>query len=238
MAQNCSSLPLCDDFESDITGAAPATSLWNSYTGTASADSIAVDTSQHHSGSKSVKVVSGGGNAWGPLFTNTSAFSTLTGAVYGRFWLYANAALPSSHNVFMTLANSSAAALPSAMIKGVQAACQSGSGPGLLNWNYNDATLPNVYQFKAVTLPVQTWTCFEFHTDASSGNIEAWLDGTRLETMSLPNDAGAMWNGAGGAPAKPLQIYSMGLGWMAFNQVPMTLWFDDVALGASRIGCQ
>jgi hypothetical protein len=199
------------------------------------ADTITVDTSQHHSGTKAIKVVSGGSDAWGPLFTNTSAFSTLTTAVYGRFWVYPNAALPSSHQAFMTLALSAAAAMPSAQIKGIEATCQAPNAPGLLTWNYNDSLLPDVYNFKSVTLPAQMWSCFEFHTDAASGNIEAWLNGAHLDTMSIPNDAGAKWTGS--APATPLKIYGLGLGWMAFNGVPMTLWFDDVALGDSRIGC-
>jgi hypothetical protein len=201
-----------------------------------SADTITVDTSQHHSGSNAVKVVSAGMDAWGPLFTNTAAFSQLTGAVYGRFWVYLNAALPSTHQAFMTLALSAAAADPTKQTKGIEATCQSPSGAGLLTWNYNDSLLPDVYNFPSSTIPAQTWTCFEFHTDATSGDIEAWMNGTRLETMSLPNDAGAKWTGT--APAKPLQIYGMGLGWMAFNGTAMTLWFDDVALGNARIGCQ
>jgi hypothetical protein len=226
---------LCDDFESDTVGSAPNATRWDSFTGMYSADSVAVDSSQHHGGSKSVKVVSAGGDAWGPLFTNTSAFSQLTGAVYGRFWVYANAALPSTHQAFMTLALSAMAAMPSAQIKGVEVTGQSPSGPGLLTWNYNDSLLPDVYNFKSVTLPSQTWACFEFHTDATTGTIEAWLDGTHLDTMSLPNDAGAKWTGS--PPPLPLRLFGMGLGWMAFNGAPMTLWFDDVALDSSRIGC-
>jgi hypothetical protein len=236
VAQGCANMPLCDDFESDTAGGPPSSALWSTFTGTYSSDSISVDTSQAHSGTKSVKVVSAGMDAWGPLFTNTTAFSTLKSVVYGRFWVYANAALPSTHHAFMTLALSAAAAMPSAQIKGIEATGQSPSGPGLLTWNLNDSLLPDVYNFKSVTLPAATWSCFEFHTDASSGNIEAWMNGVRLDTMSLPNDAGAKWTSA--SPPTPLQIYGLGLGWMAFNGSPMTLWFDDAALGASRIGCQ
>ncbi len=232
----CGTLPLCDDFESDTAGGAPSSSLWSTFTGMYSSDSISVDTSKAHSGTKSVKVVSAGMDAWGPLFTNTTAFSTLKSVVYGRFWVYANAELPSTHHAFMTLALSASAAMPSAQIKGIEVTGQAPSGPGLLTWNLNDSLLPDVYNFKSPTLPAASWSCFEFHTDASSGNIEAWLNGTHLDTMSIPNDAGAKWTSA--APPTPLQIYGLGLGWMAFNGSPMTLWFDDVALGADRIGCE
>jgi hypothetical protein len=231
----CAGLALCDDFESDTVGSAPSTTLWSSYTGMVSADTITVDGTQHHSGSQSVKVVSSGSDSWGPLFSNTNAFSTLTTAVYGRFWVYLNAALPSTHHAFMTLGLTADEADPTKQMKGVEATCQSPSGAGLLTWNYNDSLLPDVYNFESSTIPAQTWTCFEFHTDAASGDIEVWLNGTRLDTMSLPNDAGAKWTGT--APATPLKVYGMGLGWMAFNGVAMTLWFDDVALSTSRIGC-
>jgi len=231
----CAGLTLCDDFESDTVGSAPSTTLWSSYTGMASADTITVDTAQHHSGSQSVKVVSGGSDAWGPLFSNTNAFASLTSAVYGRFWVYLNAALPSTHHAFMTLGLTADEADPTKQMKGVEATCQSPSGAGLLTWNYNDSLLPDVYNFKSMTIPPQTWTCFEFHTDAASGDIEVWLNGIRLDTMSLPNDAGAKWTGT--APPTPLKVYGMGLGWMAFNGQAMTLWFDDVALSTSRVGC-
>jgi hypothetical protein len=235
-SSGCSGLPLCDDFEGDTAGSAPAAALWSSFTGSYAADSITVDSTQHHSGTKSVKIVSGGMDAWGPLLTNTSAFSTLTGAVYGRFWVYLNAALPSSHHAFMTLQLSAAAAAPGAQIKGIEGTCQSPNPPGLLTWNLNDSLLPDVYNFTSRTIPAQTWTCFEFHTDAASGQIDAWLNGAHLDTMSLPNDAGAKWTGS--APTTPLRIYGLGLGWMAFNGVPMTLWFDDVALSSTGpIGC-
>ena len=232
---SCAGLALCDDFESDTAGSAPSATLWTAYTGMYSADTITVDSTQHHSGTKSVKIVSGGSDAWGPLLSNTNAFSSLTSAVYGRFWVYLNAALPSSHHAFMTLGLTADEADPTKQVKGIEATCQSPSAPGLLTWNYNDSLLPDVYNYKSQTIPAQTWTCFEFHTDAASGDIEVWLNGTRIDTMSLPNDAGAKWTGT--APPKPLTVYGMGLGWMAFNGVPMTLWFDDVALSTSRIGC-
>ena len=232
---SCAGLTLCDDFESDTVGSAPSASLWSSYTGMYSADTITVDGTQHHSGSQSVKVVSGGMDAWGPLLSNTNAFSTLTSAVYGRFWVYLNAALPSTHHAFMTLGLTADEADPTKQMKGIEATCQSPSGAGLLTWNYNDSLLPDVYNFNSVTIPPQTWTCFEFHSDAASGDIEVWLNGTRLDTMSLPNDAGAKWTGT--PPPSPLRVYGMGLGWMAFNGQAMTLWFDDVALSTSRIGC-
>src|SRR5580692_3978049 len=100
---SCSSLPLCDTFDTDTAGSPPASSLWTlvgtagcSGTGNPGAPTIypvVVDSTQHHSGANSVKIT--GGDACGPLMLNTSAFSKLTGAdVYGRFYVFLPATSP------------------------------------------------------------------------------------------------------------------------------------------------
>src|SRR5262245_45478633 len=101
---SCSTLPLCDDFESATPGGPPNAALWTvgapNCTGTGT---LAIDSSEAHSGKQSVKVVGTGGYCNHVLFTNTSAFSALGAHVFGRVWVRFTQALPSPHATFLAL---------------------------------------------------------------------------------------------------------------------------------------
>jgi hypothetical protein len=84
------------------------------------------------------------------------------------------------------------------------------------------------------------WTCVEFHTSASSGAIETWVNGAAVTGLTfVPGTTTkvASVNDQWKAPS-PFAPTSLGFGWILFSGPPMTLWVDDIALSKSRIGCQ
>jgi hypothetical protein len=112
-----------------------------------------------------------------------------------------------------------------------------------MQWNResDDATLPaqspqGVAQSRP--LPTNTWSCVEFMVDGGQGQIRTWLNGTEVpglvaDGVSTP-DIDNQWNArANWRPA----ITDFRLGWESYGNGADTLWYDDVALGGSRVGC-
>jgi polysaccharide lyase-like protein len=253
VGQGCNgNLPLCDDFETGTVGSPPNSALWNvvgakGCSGQASY-SITVDSAQSHSGTQSVKV--SGGDSCGPLMMNASAFSKLTGGeVYGRFYTRFSTATPFHHSALMALGFAADAGPLGNNTKqylqfaAEEAAGSSGVTGGMLDWNFNDLTLPqkNSTGFGQTVYPPQSaWTCVEFHTSSSSGAIEAWVNAVAVPGMTyvpgttVDTQVNSGWNS--GRPM-PLSLQSIGFGWVDFSSSANTLWFDDIALSSARIGC-
>jgi len=250
----CAGLPLCDDFESDtanmppngwtvVMGCDPATTQNPNGTmdGPAAGGGILVgiDATQAHSGTNSLRVV--GGDSCGYYAVNTAAFTSdaaLGTQTYARMWARFSEAPPSSHNGFLSMNTTSMAShQPDLLRLGFQ--------NDVIEWNWygTDSTLPDTDSAGAaqsVAPMANTWVCIEFHIDATTGNIEFWYNGASVTTPGLS------WNGTaaayqtgwtGGGWKSGIAPTSLGLGWGSFNGVMMTTWFDDVALGTSRIGC-
>src|SRR5580704_1543854 len=237
----CSNLPLCDDFEQDTAGAMPAG--WNVIMGcNASQVSdgpaagggliVGVDSSQHHSGSHSLRVVDG--DSCGYYAVNTSAFagSKLGPQLYARYWAMYSSGPTSGHNGFMTMTTTGGDHY------------RLGFQDNVIAWNAekSDSTLPDMDPQGTILSAVpsaNTWVCIEFHIDETNGHIEFWFNGNPQTTVGLSFDGTStqgvtdQWARGGPSPAAPTDF---GLGWLHLNDA-MTVWFDDVALGNARIGC-
>jgi hypothetical protein len=199
---------------------------------------VGIDSSQHHSGTNSLRVV--GGDSCGYYAVNTAAFtgSSLGPQYYARIWAMFSMAPTSGHNGFISMNTTSTASHnPDLLRLGFQ--------NDVIEWNWygTDATLPDTDAqgaAQSVAPSAMTWVCLEFHVDSTTGNIEFWENGA---SATVP---GLSWSGtssayttswAGGGWKAGIAPTSLGLGWGAFNGGMMTVWFDDVALGTSRIGC-
>jgi hypothetical protein len=235
----CSSLPLCDGFESDTPGMQP--NGWKVVMGCnpTSTDGpveggglvVGVDSSQHHSGNNSMRVV--GGDSCGYYFVNTSAFSSLAGnQLYARFWVMFSTGPTQNHNGFLSMTTTGGDHF------------RMGFQDNVVDWNAqkSDATLPDMDPqgtSQSIAPAAMKWTCLELHIDETNGYLEVWQD-----DGSSPV-AGLSWSGqslqgvndqwAHGAPSPPVPT-DFGLGWLGLNNQE-TVWFDDVALGGARIGC-
>ncbi len=258
----CSGLPLCDGFESDTAGMPPNPQLWtvlmgcNPQTTTNPGGTpdgpaagggllVMVDSSQAHSGSNSLRVV--GGDSCGYYAINTSAFATLGPQVYARFWARFSGAPTMNHNGFVSMYSGNATNFLQMYSNSEQ--LRLGFQGNVIVWNYSssDATLPDIDpmgEMQSVASPANEWSCIEFHLDQTTGDIEFWFQAQASATEASVQGlsyagtatAGVSDNWHGGGPTS-LELKSFGLGWLGLNN-QYTAWFDDVALGNSRIGCQ
>jgi hypothetical protein len=235
-ASSCAASALCDDFEHDVPGTAPAG--WtvsmgcNPNTVDAPTDGggllVGVDDSRHHSGNNSVRVV--GGDSCGYYIVETNAFGSLGADVYARFWVMFSGSPTANHNGFSSMATSGGDHL------------RLGFQDQVVAWNAqkSDATLPDMDPqgtSTSVATSPGTWQCIEIHVAEASGHLEFWLDGQSVAGLGYDGgDAqGVDDQWSRGAPS-PLVPTSLALGWLGLND-QQTVWFDDVALGDSRIGC-
>lgn len=107
------------------------------------------------------------------------------------------------------------------------------------NRESDDATLPDLSPqgiASSVDLPTGSFQCFEYHL-GTDGTIQTWLNGNEISGMTAgpnannPNDAG--WTRQSYTP----DITGVYFGWEAYSGDVNTVWFDDVSIGSSRVGC-
>ena len=249
-SSGCTGMALCDDFEADAAGATPTGwTLFNGF-GCSGANGsttpkypAVVDTTQFHSGSKSVKIT--GGDSCGPLLVNTAAFANLSGGeVYGRFFVRMPSVTPFDHTVMMALGLKAGVDVSGSFSQddNLALAPEEIGSMNALVWQTNDS---NILPAKApaaasqTTFPTaDTWTCVEFHVSANTNAIETWVDGTVVPgmtfipgTTTVNQEVNGQWKPAAITPT------AFGLGWIVFSGPSISLWFDDAALGTKRIGC-
>ncbi|AKT41004.1 hypothetical protein [Chondromyces crocatus] len=231
---DCAGLPLCDDFETAAPGGPPDPAVWSvvspncSGTGT-----LAIDDAHAHSGARSVRI-DGGGNYCDHVFiANSTAIAAVGAAVHGRFFVRFEDPLGMSHVTFLTLRDENAGGRDLRM----------GGQSEILMWNRetDDATLPSLSPAgiaQSLRPTAGAWHCIEFFVDGPSGVLQTWVDGAAvpgLQVDATPTpDIDQQWhNQPGWAPA----LSDVKFGWEGYGGQPMTLWVDDIALAAQRIGC-
>ncbi|KAK0759352.1 hypothetical protein N5P37_007540 [Trichoderma harzianum] len=191
--------------------------------------SVSLDTTVAHSGSNSIKVVGGPNGYCGHIFFGTTQVPA--GDVYVRVWLRLQTALNNDHVTF--------AVMPDTAQGGKH--LRVGGQSEVLDYNResDDATLPDLSPAgiaSSVDLPTGSFQCFEYHL-GTDGTIDTWLNGNEISGMTAgpnannPNDAG--WTRQSYTPA----ITGVYFGWEAYSGDVNTVWFDDVAIGSSRVGC-
>jgi hypothetical protein len=233
-ARPCAALPLCDDFEGAVVGGPPDPARWTvgapDLTGTGA---LAVDDAQHHSGARSVKVTGQGGYSNHIFFTNATAIASLAPVVWGRFYIRLAGALGDGHATFLSMADAAAGGKHLRM----------GGQSKILMWNResDDATLPALSPAGIAAsqpLPVERWLCVEFTIDESAGTMSTFVDGVEIAGLHLDAtptpDIDEQWLRQ---PSWRPALTSFALGWESYAGQALTLWFDDVALDARRVGC-
>lgn len=231
---DCKDFPLCDDFESVMAGDPPDAARWQVVSPNCSGTGkITVDDSQAHSGTNSLRVDGMGGYCNHVFAMHSAAVATLGNAFYGRFYVRPNAAQGDGHTTFMTMHDS-------VENKDLRMGGQS----KILMWNResDDATLPSLSPTgigMSVVLPANEWRCVEFHVDGAAGTIQTWVNGAEVTGLVVDGaptpDVDQAWINQ--KPNWKPMLKDFKLGWEDYAGQNMTLWFDDVALAATRIGC-
>jgi hypothetical protein len=239
-------MAVCDDFESSSAGNGPDSTRWtlaypNCNNGGGSA---VIDAAQSHSGGKSIRIASGTGGYCDHVFIKSTAVATMGDTVYGRFWMRSSQALADGHVTFMALCDAADSGSGSGCTSANAAKdLRMGGQSKILMWNRetNDSTLPALSP-TGISLSAQivpnTWHCIEFGITQSTGSLQTWLDGKAVAALEIDGtptaDVDAQWLQSGNW--RP-DLKDFKLGWEYYGGGPNTLWYDDVALHTSRIGC-
>ena len=142
-------------------------------------------------------------------------------------------AFTDSHVTFITMPDSA---------QGAKKHLRIGGQSKILMYNResDDATLPDLSPQGIATsknLKTNTWQCFEYHV-GSDGTIETWLDGaavTGLTVKSGTTNANAgQWTRSSLKP----KITAVYFGWESYGGDTNTFWYDDIAIGSTRVGCE
>ncbi|TVY73444.1 hypothetical protein LSUE1_G005988 [Lachnellula suecica] len=191
--------------------------------------SVTLDSTTAHSGKNSIKVAGAGGYCGHIFFGSTSA---PTGDVYVRVWVKVSTALTSDHVSFITMPDSA---------QGTNKHLRIGGQSQILMYNResDDATLPDLSPQGIATstpLPTGSFQCFEYHL-GTNGTIETWLNSKAIagltEIAGVANANAAQWQRSSVIP-KVTAVY---FGWESYGGAVNTLWYDDVAIGSTRVGC-
>jgi hypothetical protein len=235
-ATGCAGAAVCEDFESlDLSGADGGTSspLWRIESPDCSGTgAIAIDTTIAHGGRRSL-VVRGTAGYCNHVFLGTGAVAALTGPTWARFHVRFSTALTSDHATFLAMHDAESAS-----------DLRMGGQDGVLMWNRasDDATLPAMSP-KGTALSVAPttvdWHCIELEVDGSARTLQTWVDGALVVGLVAGGGAanatadGQWESDAAWAP----HLTDARFGWESYAGESETLWFDDVAIGSSRLGC-
>ncbi|HET9517662.1 MAG TPA: hypothetical protein VFO77_08065 [Actinoplanes sp.] len=229
---DCAAAVLCDGFE-DLAAGAPAGSWTTVFPDCSGAGSAVVDPGVARTGGRSLRIDGATGYCNHVFVTPTVDLAGIGPAWYGRFHVRHTTALPAEHVTFLALRDTADGGKDLRM----------GGQNAALQWNRqsDDATLPEQSPSGvalSVPLATDTWTCVEFAVDGTAGTLTTWIDGAEvagLHTDGVPtHDVDGQWlRRADWRPA----LTDFRLGWESYGSGADTLWFDDVALGAARLGC-
>jgi hypothetical protein len=81
--------------------------------------------------------------------------------------------------------------------------------------------------------------CIELMIDAHARTLRTWVDGEAVPGLVVDGeptkDADGQWLNE---PDWQPKLEDVKLGWESYGDATNTLWFDDVAFGSTRFGCE
>nr|OQO15601.1 hypothetical protein B0A51_16755 [Rachicladosporium sp. CCFEE 5018] len=191
---------------------------------------VALDSTVSHSGKNSIKVTGGSNGYCGHIFFGTTAVPS--GDVYVRTWFKADKAFTNDHISFIIMPDAAEA---------TGKHLRFGAMDEILMYNRedNDATLPDLSPqgiASSVGPAAQTWHCLEYHL-GTDGSIETWVDSAAVSGLSTGGSSTNTNNQGWSRAAYTPKISAVYFGWEAYAGAVNTLWYDDIAVSGSRIGC-
>jgi hypothetical protein len=226
----CADADFCDSFETGMDMLDPV--RWVVVSPNCSGDGRAeVDATQAHSGMRSLRV-SGSGGYCNHVFAAAMADLPEAAPLYARLFVRFEHPLAAGHVTFVALRDESEG-------KDLRMGGQS----EILMWNResDDATLPELSPAGialSVKPQVGRWHCIEFMIDRGLRRLATWIDGAAVAGLQVEGeptpDVDAQWLRKTDWMPAPSDAR---FGWESYGGEANTLWFDDIALGASRFGC-
>jgi len=194
--------------------------------------SATIDGSSAHSGTRSLRIQGAAGYC-NHVFVRAKALTgALAAPLYVRVFIKVAAPLPAGHTTFVAMHDARE-----------NKALRLGGQNEVLVWNResDDATLPELSPTGvglSKPLTPATWHCLEWLVGVAPPAIATWLDGQPVTGLTLDAvataDVDRQWQRkADWAP----QLDDLRLGWESYGDQTNTLWFDDLAVGTSRLAC-
>lgn len=214
-------LLFCDDFEAAAPGSAAAAPWSVGLIGDGGLVEVEASASAH-SGSKSVHVHGAGYQAL-LVYHDAAILPQTSGRFFVRAYLRLAEAMTGGHNTFLLADTFAAPNVGNALRVGEQNAMLmmtvGGDAHGYLsNQNfYNDGKLGAV-------IPPQTYGCLELLLDSPKTEIQVWLDGVDVTDLHVTDLAHENYD-------------ALRFGFEKYAGPESDLWFDDIAIGSERIGC-
>jgi hypothetical protein len=227
----CAGATICSDFE-DQTGTVPSGSWQTTAPDCQGTGKVSVDTSVAYSGTRSLRVDGGAGYCNHAFVASTRDLSSVGPVVYVRMRVRHTTALPTSHVTFVSMPDASQGGR----------ALRVGGQNGALQWNResDDATLPEQSPAGvalSTPLPTGRWLCLRFQIDTTAQSMGTWVDDREVAGLHVDGVPTQNVDGQWLARRTPPRPTGLRLGWESYGTGDDTLWFDDVALGSSPIGC-
>jgi hypothetical protein len=219
MTGDCSSLPICEDFETGSPGAEASTADFT--VRTEGSGSVVFDSDAHGG---SVSVLAQGQMAY---LVNSAVVMAATGALYVRAYMKLGEAVSSNHVGYITLSGG-------VNMEGNEMRFGGQNGQLHFNESTGDGLAPDPFEYpectECITLTPGEWTCVEVMFDYDSQVATAWVG----DESFTADEATDFHSGSVTWPSAPSEIKIGFRAWGGEN----TIWYDDVAVAYQRIGCQ
>lgn len=249
LAGTCESAYFCDDFEQHAAGQLPG-APWREETYRSGAV-IEVSRARAYSGTQSLHVLApkDAKRRGYVAIHEAPVFPAAAKQMYGRamFWLdAAPIAVDGGSSVHWTLLQGEGRSADDRYNAIYRLGGEFDSG---LRLKSNYETTPPVRtdcrQHSAQRLPVQRWTCVEWHFDGERNELQFWLDGTELADAHVvgrgtsPDSHCAHHDDLQGEWRAPPAFQSFYVGFERYevSSNDQNLWIDDVVISSQRAGC-
>jgi hypothetical protein len=229
---------LCDGFESY---ASPA-DLAAAWTPMTTAATMTVDGTKAWRGTKALHIKGAAGMPSAVIVKEGAPLFPIAGNVmFGRVMLWL-AATPSGGYHWNSI--QSAGTIPTSNLYGKYGW---GGQNGKVLAGYTVRTTPSgaasvdCSKPSAMAFPTQRWACVEWEFDGNKNEMHLWFDGALLADADIVGQGTRCVNGGDlGKPWTAPTFANLILGWQQYQAStgPLELWMDDVAVGATRMGCQ
>jgi hypothetical protein len=192
----------------------------------------AIDPGAAHSGTRSLRVDAQGGYCNHIFVRPKSLTNALPSPLYARVFVKIMNALTDNHVTFAALHDLHE-----------DKDLRLGGQKQVLIWNResDDATLPELSptgMMMSAMLTPGTWHCLEWTVNGAARTIETWLDDRAIAGLSADAqptpDVDTQWLRKADWQPQPIDVR---LGWESYGNDANTLWFDDFAIGPTRLHC-
>lgn len=217
---------LCDGFEQAAVGGAPDPASWQVQVFN-QLGSVSIDSTQAHSGTKSVHVVGTGTESYrSVLFTTTQPFPPQNNSFYTRVFMRAKTPMGEGHSTYF----GAGSADNQRMVRiGFH---QYVFETNLIhpNTEYEQLSGPWGQPTQGVQLKPNEWHCVETYFNGAQHELRVWMDGVEMTGLHVTN-----WN-ANLSKWSP-QYAKAWFGFETYHGEQADLWYDDLIIGTKPIGC-